>query len=147
MIGISDWTNENLGVVLSDISKKNLETTKYLEFHASRLYRAAAKVSKNDEIQGFFKYLAKIEREHYSVVCKLLGIEASDEINGLGDDAKETDTENLEVSKKLEENATALYRKFAEEAGEPRVKQFFTALAEVEADHIELDDQEIIKLT
>ena len=146
LIHISDWKNENLAVTLTDISKKNLETTLKLEFNASRLYRASAKKSKSDEIQGYFKYLARVEKEHYEVVCKLLGVDISDEINGLSDDVKDTDVENLSISQKLEEAATKLYRKFSTEAKEPRVKDFFKALSDVEADHTKLDIDAISKL-
>jgi rubrerythrin len=147
MIAITDWKDENIGVDLSDISEKNLKTTLDLEFHASRLYRAAAGKSSSNEVKGFFKYLAKVEGEHYSVVCKLLGIEADKDIYGLGSDAKETDSENLAESKRLEVHATDLYRKFSEEAEEPRIKEFFKALADVEADHVKLDDEELLKIT
>lgn len=146
MVGITEWKNENLGVDLTDKSRENLETTQNLEFHASRLYRAASKESKSDELYGFFKYLARTEKEHYDVVSKLLGVKASPDIMGLGTDTKGSDEENLKESKRLEENATALYRKFAEEAKEPRIKDFFKALVEIESDHIGLDDEELSKI-
>lgn len=145
MIKISIWKEENLPLELSDISRKNLQETKELEFSATQFYRAAAKETKSPLIKGFFKYLARTEKEHYEVACKLLG----DEISSAIDEASEgkgNDLENLKDSQAREKHVTALYRKFAEEAVEPRVKEIFSAIADVEADHIELDEKEIAKL-
>jgi rubrerythrin len=145
MIKIGAWKEENLPIELSDISRKNLQETKQLEFEATQFYRAAAKETQNPLIKGFFKYLARTEKEHYEVACKLLG----DEISAAIDEAsigKGEDLENLKESQTKEEHVTALYKKFAEEAVEPRVKEIFIAISEVEADHIELDKEEIAQI-
>lgn len=145
MIKIAVWRDDNIGVVPSEKEKDFLAQTRDLEFHASRLYRAAAKESKSDEIKGFFKYLARTEKEHYEVACKLLKEEISDEINGIGEDSKGNDRDNLLESKKLEEHVTALYKDFSVQSENPRIKDFFAALSEVEANHIELDNMELSK--
>ncbi len=142
MIKLSVWKNENVPLELSDLSRKNLEETRELELSATQFYRAAAKETSSEEIRGFFKYLARTEKEHYEVACKLLGAEISPAI----DDPSEafgSDMANLEESKKREEHAASLYAGFAEVSAEPRVKEVFSAISEVEADHIELDTQEI----
>ena len=146
MTSISGWVDENIGVIATEAEKGFLAQTRDLEFHASRLYRASAKDSANPEIVGYFKYLARVEREHYEVACKLLGEKISDDINGLGTDSKGDDLANLEESKRLEEEATKLYRGFAEKSKTERIVDFFSALAAIEADHIELDTGEILKL-
>jgi rubrerythrin len=145
MIGISAWRDENKNVVLSEQERDFLTQTRDLEFHASRIYRAAAKDSEKDEIKGFFKYLARTEKEHYEVACKLLGEPISDDINGLGDDSKGNDHENLLESKRLEEHATKLYADFSVQSSSPRIKDFFAALAGVESNHIQLDNVELAK--
>lgn len=142
MLAIKEWKDENIGVELSDTSRKNLAETKELEFTATRFYRAAAKETKNPELKGFFKYLARTEKEHYEVACKLLGDEILEEINQPSE-GKGSDLLNLEESKRTEEHATGLYARFAREATEPRVKEIFEAISEVEADHIELDIKEL----
>ena len=142
MVRINVWKEENLPIELSDISRKNLKETKELEFTATQFYRAAAKETSNPLIKGFFKYLARTEKEHYEVACKLLGDEISPAIDEASV-AKGDDIENLRHSQATEEHVTALYKKFADEATEPRVKEIFLAISEVEADHIELDKEEI----
>lgn len=143
MIPIINWKDENKGVVPNEEEKDFLIQTRDLEFHASRLYRAAAKKSENEEIRGFFKYLARTEKEHYEVACKMLGQDISDEINGIGDDAKDTDRENILESKRLEEHVSNLYREFSDKSENSRIKDFFKALAEVETGHIHMDEEEI----
>jgi len=142
MIRIGVWKEENLPLDLPDISRRNLQETKRLEFDATQFYRAAAKETQNPQIKGFFKYLARTEKEHYEVACKLLG----DEISPVVDEASRgegSDIDNLRKSQTTEEHVTALYKKFADEAVEPRVKEVFLAISEVEADHISLDVEEI----
>lgn len=143
MVKAEVWKNENLPISdLSEISKKNLKETKELEYNATRFYKAAAKETDSDLIKGFFKYLARTEKEHYEVACKLLGETIEDSINDPSK-GKGSDEANILESKKMEDHVTNLYAKFAKEANEPRVKEIFNAISEVEADHIELDKKEL----
>ncbi|MDD3480668.1 MAG: ferritin family protein [Patescibacteria group bacterium] len=147
MLKMDAWQDENMPIEgISDITKKNLEETRGLEYDATRFYRAAAKETKSDVVKGFFKYLARTEKEHYEVASKLLGQPIEDSINepseGLGSDLL-----NVKKSQEMEEHVTPLYAKFASEAVEPRAKEVFAAISEVEADHIELDKEEIGKLS
>ena len=91
--------------------------------------------AKTYEIKAMYKRLAKVELEHASVVCKLMGIAAPGQKVELCNDE---DAENFAETVKLEENATSLYVQFAKEAAEKNVRIFFTALSQVEADHIKL---------
>ncbi len=146
MVKLRAWIDENQPINnLSDLTRKNLAETKELEYNATRFYKAAANDTDNKTIKGFFKYLARTEKEHYEVACKLLGEKIEDTINNasesLGDDLK-----NLQKSQEMEEHVSPLYAKFAEQATEPRAKEVFVALSEVEADHIELDREEIKEL-
>jgi rubrerythrin len=107
MVKMNLWKEENLPIELSEISRKNLQETKELEFTATQFYRAAAKETKSPLIKGFFKYLARTEKEHYEVACKLLG----DDISSAIDEASEgkgSDIENLKHSQATEEHVTAL---------------------------------------
>lgn len=145
MIKATAWKDENKKVEnVSDISKKNMEKTRELEHSATRFYKAAAKEANNDYIKGFFKYLARTEKEHYEIASKLLGLPVEDSINEASE-GKSSDIENLKESQHREEKVTALYAKFAKEADEPRFKEVFSALSEIEADHIELDKDELKK--
>jgi len=94
--------------------------------------------AKSIELQGIFKYLSKIEREHQSVARKILKCGLPDPEPGkeiAGDD----EMENLRAALEREKSATAFYAQAAKEAVEPRVKKVFVALSEIESDHVKLE--------
>jgi rubrerythrin len=139
MVGAADWVDENLGIdKLSDISRKNLEKSLQLEANNAPFYRDAMLKSKNIEIQGIFKYLSKIEAEHASVIKKILKCEMPEPEKGR-EVATDDERENIKAAHEREKAATAFYSKAATEAFEPRIKRVFTALAEIETDHIKLE--------
>jgi rubrerythrin len=146
MVAIGDWKDENVGLNLTETDRTNLETTRELEYENTRLYRAASAEATTEELRGYFKYLAKIENEHYNVAVKLLGGEKDPSIFQPSE-AKGSDIENLNYSKEKEDHASKLYATFIPNSSNERLKSFFTALSEVEADHIELDDEEIDKIS
>ncbi len=125
---------------LSEKTKDMLKKTFDLEVHATRFYLAASERSEDPFIQSMFKGLSKTEREHVSVAAKALGIPKPDNLREPEGD-KGSDGENLKETDSLERNATALYGKFMQEASEPRARQIFQALMEVESNHIELVNQ------
>ena len=56
--------------------------------------------------------------------------------------ATDDDRENLKAAHEREKAATTFYRKAKlKRRGEPRVKKVFTALSEIEADHIALEEK------
>lgn len=122
-------------VELSEVSKKNLEATLELEIHANAVYLCMAGKAKAYEIKAMYKRLAKVELEHAIIACKLMGVAAPVQKTEI---CKDEDAENFAETVKLEENATQLYVQFAKEATEKNIKIFFTALSQVEADHITL---------
>lgn len=120
---------------LSEQSVKNLKATYDLEVRASALYTCMAGKAKTYEVKAMYKRLAKVELEHATIVTKILQSnrpEVGEEV------CFEEDQENFKKTVSLEENATGLYKKFAEEATEQPIKIIFTALAQAEEDHIEL---------
>jgi rubrerythrin len=131
-------------VELTEKSQENLKEAQGLEYYNTRFYRAAAK-SDSPEISGYFKYLAKIESEHYSVFTKLLGAEKDPSILEPSE-ALGSDIENLHHGREREAMASALYKKFTAEATEPRVREVFASVSQIEADHLHLDEEELKKL-
>lgn len=122
-------------IELSELSRKNLEETLQLELHANAVYLCMAGKSKTYEIKAMYKRLAKVELEHANIACKLMKISLSAVNPELCSDE---DVENFAATVKLEEDATTIYAKFAKEAIEQEIKIIFTALMQVEADHIQL---------
>lgn len=120
---------------LGEVSKKNLEETLKLEMHANAVYLCMAGKTKAYEVKAMFKRLAKVELEHANIVCKLMKIAVPESKPELCSDE---DLENFKETIKLEENASSLYARFAQEASEQDIKILFTALTQAEMDHIEL---------
>lgn len=145
LIPIANWKDENLGFELTEEEKKSAKETIDLEYTNTRFYRAAAKATKILELSGYFKYLAKIENEHYNVACKLLGVDKDASIFEPSEE-RGSDIANLEYSREKERHASKLYAEFIPKAKNERMKTFFKALSIVEADHIDLDDLEIGRL-
>jgi rubrerythrin len=125
----------NQKIEISEVSKNNLLATLKLEMHANAVYLCMAGKAATYEIKAMYKRLAKVELEHAVIATKLMGIVLPESNPELCSDA---DLENFEETIKLEENASSLYEKFAGEAEEQNIKILFTALNQVELDHIEL---------
>ncbi|MDO8737210.1 MAG: ferritin family protein [Thermoleophilia bacterium] len=139
LVEAADWIDENESLgELSEISRKNLEEALQLEVNNAPFYRDAMARTKNVELQGIFKNLAKIEAEHASTIKKILKVEpplpeAGKEV------ATDDDRENIEAAHEREVAATAFYAQSAVDATEVRVRKVFTALASIESDHIDLE--------
>ncbi|MHB8792761.1 MAG: ferritin family protein [Thermoleophilia bacterium] len=140
MVNAADWIDENESLgELSDLSQKNLEEALQLEVNNAPFYRDAMMRTKNVELQGILKNLAKIESEHASTIKKILKVELPQPEEGK-EVATDSDRENIAAAHEREVAAAAFYRQSAEEAVEERVKKVFTALASIESDHIDLEE-------
>ncbi len=147
IVKASEWIDENTSIgTLTDISRRNLEKALQLEVNNAPFYRDAMANTKNIELQGIFKYLSKIEAEHASVVKKILKCDLPEPEPGK-EVASDDDRENISSAHEREKSATAFYRQAALEASEPRVKRVFTALSEIESDHIDLEKALLDKKT
>ena len=145
LVNASKWVDGNADVgQLTARSRKNLEEALQLEVNNLTFYRDAMGKTKDIELQGIFKYLSKIEQEHASVIKKILKCELPQPETDKGI-AADSDRENLASAHAREEKATSFYRQAAGEAGEPRVRTVFTALSEIESDHVQLEGEALAK--
>lgn len=120
---------------IGEVSEKNLREALTLEVKASAVYACMAGKAQTYEVKAMYKRLAKIELEHAVIICKLLKInqpETTAEICG------DSEAENFRRTIELEEKAVNIYDKFGEESSERNIKTLFSALSQVEAEHIEL---------
>ena len=81
-----------------------------------------------------FKRLSKVELEHAKTISKVINPpewEVKEEPAG-------SDQENIENAIKREERATKLYGQALSQATEPRVREIFQILIEVETTHTNL---------
>jgi rubrerythrin len=133
-----DWNPNEFNIELSEISKKNLEAALQLELDNASFYDCAKnKAEKANDHYGLakFKSLMKVEKEHASAISKFLKISKPDlEKQACNADSKANSKEGWE----REDRAIKSYAKFRDEATEPRLKEFFGALVEIETDHLDL---------
>ena len=132
------WRNEN-DIALTAVSQKNLEEALKIEVSNAEFYKCAAATTTNPVLAGMFKALSKIEAEHASLHSKLLKMDSLDNFYK-SDACGLDDSKNIEESLRREKNAVEKYTLFASQAHEPRAKEVFEALAEIEKDHISLDE-------
>jgi len=133
-----DWNSDEFNVNLSETSKENLEAALQLELDNAAFYDCAknAATKAGDEYSiAKFKALMKVEREHASAISKFLKISRPELEKKMCDtNAKVNTKEGFE----REDRAIKSYAKFRDEATEPRLKEFFGALVEIETDHLDL---------
>lgn len=142
MIIADSWFDGNKSLKLTDVSRKNLERALEVEYSNAGFYLAASKKTEEDENRSIFKRFSRVESEHASVICKMLGVKKQElpEV-----DANENDLDNFKEAQRREELAVAHYQKSRDAAIEKRVKQVFVALVEIETDHLKFDKANIGK--
>ena len=134
----SDWNPKEFTVTLSDITRENLQAALQLELDNAAFYDCAkntAQKAGDDYGLAEFKALMKVEREHASAISKFLQVTRPElEVQSCNAQAEINTKEGWE----RENRAIKAYSKFREEATEPRLKEFFGALVEIETDHLDL---------
>jgi hypothetical protein len=138
-----DWGSYNIEI--GSVSKANLERALKLELDNTAFYRCAmqkAQEARDDYGYAKFKALMRVEKEHAEAICKALRIPEPelDEVECSIDFF-----ENTREGWEREDRAIKAYAKFAEEAQEMMLKEFFSVLVEIEKDHLELHAQHLKK--
>ncbi|MBW2997590.1 ferritin-like domain-containing protein [Candidatus Woesearchaeota archaeon] len=134
-----DKYNEPVVDNLTDISRDNVTAAIKLEVDNSQFYFCASKKASTIELQKRVHALGKVEAEHASLLAKM--IKAQKPV--IDRNAGECSGDNkafVQEAHDREQRAIEHYKKFLEQATEPRVKQVFAALVEIETTHIELAD-------
>ena len=142
-IDAKDWDLNEFNITLSEVSRSNLEAALKLELDNAAFYDCAKNAANNaDNHYSFakFKALMKVEREHASAISKFLKI-SRPELEKLTCDANAN--VNTKEGWERENRAIKAYEKFKDEATEPRLKEFFGALVEIETDHLNLHTDNI----
>ena len=133
-----DWDPDEFNVSLSEVTRKNLEAALKLELGNAAFYDCVKNTAeKAGDTYGFakFKALMKVEREHASAISKFLKISPPElEKIPCSTNMKANTQEGWE----REDRAIKEYAKFRDSAKEPRLKEFFGALVEIETDHLGL---------
>ena len=140
LIPSEDWRDTNK-VELTEDSKKNLEASLELEISNAEFYLCVSRTSRSEEISAMFKALSRVEAEHASTISKVLRTERP-VIEFRKVLCSTDDKATLEEADRRENRAVKLYSEFLRQATEPRVRELFTALIEIESDHIDLVNKE-----
>jgi len=127
-------------VPITDSERVDLQYAAELEITNKTFYVGLGSKGEHSALlSSAFRALAKVENEHLSIFGKLLKAKVPNApSHPIPVDEKWAD--NIMQSNKDEVIASTFYREAAERATTPRVKEVFTALAEVEEDHIAIDD-------
>ena len=137
-IPAENWNPSEYIFDISDISKVNLEAALKLELSNTEFYLCAMKAAqKGGDEYGYakFKALKNVENEHAEAIVKLLRIKVPS-IKTIS--CSEEFGENTQEGWERENRAIKAYAKFAKEAPELQLRQFFESLVEIETDHLEL---------
>jgi rubrerythrin len=129
-------------VMLNAKDRANAEHALQVEVSNSAFYFCAA--GKTDDAEGklLFKALGKVEAEHAAIWRKILKLQT---IPQGADQCHVRNSENLEESHSRETRAIEFYGRAAAESGDPRIKQIFEALVEVETDHLHMSEERMGK--
>jgi len=133
-----NWKPDEFNVKLGETSRKNLEAALKLELGNAAFYECAKNATEKEKDHysfAKFKTLMKVEKEHAAAISKFLKISPPDlEKQACAAKSKANTQEGFE----RESKAIKSYTKFGNEAAEPRLKEFFGALVEIETDHLDL---------
>lgn len=127
-------------IELTAKDKANAEHALQVEVSNSAFYFCAAAKTDDPEGKLLFKALGKVEAEHASIWKKVLRL---DSIPAGNETCQVKNRDNLLESHDRETRAIKFYQQAADEADHPRIKQLFTALVEVETDHLHLSEQRL----
>lgn len=104
-----------------------------LEINNYAYYKCSAEKAENQVTQAIFNRLMKQEWEHAEVFADALGIEIPEERIR---ECCNSDFENMKNSNAHEAVAITFYTEVANRAPEPRIKEIFRAISEVENEHL-----------
>ncbi len=125
---------------LSETSRRNLEDSLLMEMENMSFYRCAMGAAEDPLALAMFEALLNVETKHAQSVRGLLG-RSEEWFAGAADVCSTTSPrEHLEEALRREHEAVEFYKSASASAEEERVKEFFTALVEIEEDHISISN-------
>lgn len=127
-------------VPLNEKDRVNAEHAITVEVSNAAFYFCAAGKTDDEEGKLMFKALGKIEIEHAIIWRKILKLEKLPEGN---ESCNISNKNNLEESHARETRAIEFYANAAKESASERLKQIFTALIEIETDHLHLSEERL----
>jgi len=125
-------------ITITEVERDDLAAAIQLETGNARFYLALGSRTDRPELASAYKRLAKIETEHCELFAKLAGTSMPKEIREAGT-AQGDWCASIEESEARELTAMNFYAQAALRATNERIREVFSAISAVEADHIEVD--------
>jgi len=136
LIAAAEW----IGHGCPDLCEQSAQDVKRaieLELNNTAFYTCARHNAQNQISEAIFGRLAKQEAEHAELLSEMLDI-------GTGErpqvSCSEVDEENFIEAHGREKRASTFYLEVARRAPEPRMKEVFYALAEIETEHLKISN-------
>lgn len=126
-------------VQLTELERSHVETAVEIERSNARFYVAVSALPGDDDLASTFKRLSRVEAEHCSVFSKLLGEPKPDDL-GSPEGSPADWCAAIAESTARETRASEFYREVVAGATNARVIEVFTAVMNVELDHLALDE-------
>lgn len=125
---------------LSQVSIDNLSLALKREDNAYQLYNSAKRINKQSKLSNIFNALKTHENWHNLIISDELKNNINIELFKSIKCTRHSNNneENKRTAMITEADAIVNYKKYLEEATEPRVKMVFAALLEVEQMHLDL---------
>jgi len=108
-----------------------------LELNNNAFYTCARYKAQNQITAAIFARLAKQELEHAELLAEMLGEEMGDKPTV---ECSDVDEEKFAEAHRREKRASTFYLEVAGRAPEPRMKEVFYALAEIENEHLKVSN-------
>lgn len=125
-------------ITITEVERDDLAAAIELETSNARFYLALASRKDRPELASAYKRLAKIEIEHCELFAKLAGTSMPRDIK-LAGQAEGDWCDSIEESGARELTAMNFYAQAALRATNDRIREVFSAISAIEADHIEVD--------
>ncbi len=132
--------NVSFDINLTEKDKANAEHALEVEVSNAAFYFCAAARTDDPEGKLLFKALGKVEAEHASIWKKVLKLSS---VPSGGDTCHTGNRDNLRDSHERETRAIEFYARAARESDNPRLKEIFNALVEIETDHLHLSEERL----
>lgn len=115
---------------------KILDHAMKLEVFNGDFYNKASRLCKDPKNKKIFQDLSRIEIMHANIHRRLIGSTELPKLADISYEKYDNDIKLLELAKKREEHAVAYYDKYFLQIENLRIKKIFSALKEVEKEHI-----------
>lgn len=137
-VGPGEFTSKVNSIEPTAEERADLLAAIELERSNTRFYLAMSAMQGDETLASAYKRLARIEAEHCSVFSKLAGTAKPADL-ATPADAPASWCDGIADSVRRETTASALYAEFASRATHPRLREVFSAIADVETDHLAVD--------